>query len=326
MTSRSLDCVLLFPGQGSQRAGMGRDLLAQFQEFRAVVEEASDVLHDDMARLMADDPDGKLNLTRYTQPALLTFSHAVHRTLARRVGLKAELVAGHSLGEYSALVAIGALSFADALKAVRFRGFSMQRVAPVGAGAMAACMGELPDALVEVCRSVSTDDAFVEVANFNSPRQVVISGHATAVERALAEISRRKLGKTVKLPVSAPFHSRIMHGAAADMQQYLKTVPLRPFTARIAANVDGTLHGSRTYHKAMMASQVERPVLWSRCVEALADAAPRECTWIEVGPGQVLSDLVRQILPRTRVFRSGDVKAVRQLLDHLGGDRSLQLS
>jgi [acyl-carrier-protein] S-malonyltransferase len=202
--------VLLFPGQGSQSVGMGRELAENFSEYRETLAEASDSLGYSMEQLCFEDAQKQLNLTEYTQPALLASSVATHRVLNTRANLKGVVaVAGHSLGEYSALVCAGALNFSDALKAVRFRGQAMQRAVPVGMGAMAAYVGTQVEKVVSICRELSSATASVEPVNFNSRSQIVLSGHKEAVDAAVARIAAEKLGRGLPLPVSAPFLSLI---------------------------------------------------------------------------------------------------------------------
>ena len=181
--------VLLFPGQGSQSVGMGKELFSEFKQVQTIFEEASDTLGFNMSRLCFEDPEGKLNLTEFTQPAILTLSIAILRTLEAHKKMEFNLVAGHSLGEYSALVSIGALKFSDALKAVHFRGQAMQRAVPVGVGAMAAYLGNKCEEIPPLCKEISSINNVVEVVNFNSSGQLVLSGHKTAVEQVCAIIA-----------------------------------------------------------------------------------------------------------------------------------------
>lgn len=295
MTSSRVVCM--FPGQASQFAGMGKDLASEFREFSMTIEEASDALGLDMARLMFQDPDNQLNLTEYTQPAVLTMSYGIARVLRERAGLVPELVAGHSLGEWSALAALGALSFDFAVKAVRFRGQAMQKAVPVGTGAMVAYMGSQGDAVIELCRQHTRPDAVVEVVNFNSAQQLVLSGHKTGVEALVNLIKEQKLGKAIPLPVSAPFHSSLMKPAAEAMRTYFGTTPLQPFAGRIVANVDAAVHTKDDYTTAMLVKQVDSPVLWTQSLETLKREAGEEALWLEVGPGNVLQGLSKKTLP-----------------------------
>lgn len=309
----SLSYVLLFSGQGSQSVGMGKELAADFREFDQTLEEASDHLGYDMRKLMFEGPAEQLNLTEYTQPSILTMSTAIMRTLRERAGIEARLVAGHSLGEYSALVALEALSFGDALKAVRFRGQSMQKAVPVGVGGMAAYIGSQCDAVAELCRSESTPESVVEPVNFNSPGQLVISGHKTGVERVAAIVAERKLGKARILPVSAPFHSSLMRPAADAMRDYLTQVELRPLGGSIVANVDAKIYKQAEYTRDHLVRQVASAVLWTQSLQTIALANP-ETIWIEVGPGTVLQGLVKQTLAGTEPVGTGTAEAIRAVI------------
>ena len=307
----------LFPGQGSQVVGMGRDLSSEFSEFRLTFEEASDALGLNMSQLCFEDPEKQLSLTEYTQPAILTVSTAVARVLASRAGALFDVVAGHSLGEYSALVASGALNFADAVRAVRFRGQAMQRAVPVGIGAMAAYLGNNVERVLEICKTESKNADYsgevAEVVNFNSNSQLVLSGHKGAVERAGKTISGEKLGRVVPLPVSAPFHSSIMQPAALEMEGYLEKVQLRPLAGKIVANIDAKTYTGTQYTSAALVRQIASPVLWTQSLAELKNAhTPR--LWIEVGPGAVLQGLVKKTLEGCETLGTADTASVANTL------------
>lgn len=306
--------VLLFPGQGSQSVGMGKDLHTEFQEIRSTFEEASDVLGFNMSRLCFDDPESKLNLTEFTQPAILTLSIAILRTLEKNSGLSFSLVAGHSLGEYSALVSIGALKFADALKAVHFRGQAMQRAVPVGVGAMAAYLGSKCEEIPSICKEISAPNYVVEVVNFNSNGQLVLSGNKLAVEQACAIIAEKKLGKAKTLPVSAPFHSSLMKPAATEMNEFLKNIPLHPFEKNIVANVDAKIYSGKNYTKEILVKQIASAVLWTQTLSTIHNENS-EYTWIEVGPGKVLKGLANKTIESANCVTTHDYAAVKELLN-----------
>lgn len=316
-----MDCsrvVMLFPGQGSQSVGMGRELAENFSEYRDTLTEASDALGYSMERLCFEDPQKQLNLTEFTQPALLATSVAAHRVLQARTGLKtAVALAGHSLGEYSALVAAGGLSFSDALKAVRFRGQAMQRAVPVGVGAMAAYVGTQVERVVAICREVSSASSSVEPVNFNSKSQVVLSGHKDAVEAAVAKIASEKLGRGLPLPVSAPFHSSLMQPAAREMQDYLEKVQLSTLKTAIYANVDAQKYTSNNYSRLHLVKQIASAVLWTQTLDRMAtDEQPT--LWLEVGTGSVLQGLCKKTLDNPATAGTQDVEAMKSILTALG--------
>ncbi len=274
----------LFPGQGSQAVGMGRDLYDRSAEARALFERADAVLGFPLSRLCFEGPEEELRLTRNTQPALLVVSTAV----ARLLGHDPAAAAGHSLGEYSALVAAGALDFEDAVRLVHRRGLYMQEAVPVGAGAMAAVLGlsgeEIEGRLGEV-RSGQ-----VQIANWNSDDQIVISGEKAAVEEALALL---KAPRSVMLPVSAPFHSRLMAPAEARLAADLDATPFAAPRFPVVANVDARLVRTGEEAREALKRQVSRSVLWTRSMAVLKDLGVEAC--VECGPGKVLAGLLKRI-------------------------------
>src|SRR5436190_1723448 len=280
--------ILVFPGQGSQYIGMAEDWAAEHPEMARTLEEASDVLGMDMARLCFEDTQKQLDLTHFTQPAILAISIGILRVLTRRWSIEPAIVAGHSLGEYSALVSVGALSFSDALRTVRFRGEAMHRATPLGVGAMAAYVGEHRDQVIELCEQVSAPGSVVEVANFNSPTQTVLSGNIAAIERIEAEISRRELGALIKLPVSAAFHSSLMSHAAEDLRRWLAGIELWALRYPLCANADASIYVNDEYKTQLLVRQMTSPVLWMQSVHRINQEVPK-ALWIEMGPGKVLS-------------------------------------
>jgi [acyl-carrier-protein] S-malonyltransferase len=300
----------LFPGQGSQAVGMGRSFYDASPAARAVFEEANDALGFDLTRVIFEGPDSELALTANTQPAVLTASVAAARVCAER-GLVPALGAGHSLGEYSALVVAGALPFADAVRVVRKRGEFMQAAVPVGTGAMAAIMGlELP-AVESICKEAARGE-IVEVANINSAGQIVVAGHRGAVERAVGLAGK----KSVMLPVSAPFHCALMAPAADRLAIELEKVPVADPTFPIVRNVDAGITREAGDVVPFLLRQVASPVRWTDCVQRLA--AEGATAFVEIGPGRVLTGLVRRILDGARGHSVEDVAGLEKTLAALG--------
>jgi len=285
--------AFVFPGQGSQFAGMGKDLADSFPVAHQVFEEANDALGFDLAALCFNGPEEDLKLTANTQPAILSHSIAALRVLEQETGLKPQLVAGHSLGEYSALVCSGALAFADAVRTVRQRGTFMQEAVPVGQGAMAAIMGLDNEQLAKVCSEAAQGDV-VSPANFNSPGQVVIAGSSAAVERACELAKAAGAKRALPLPVSAPFHCALMQPAAERLQTVLAGVPVAELRVPVVTNVEAAANSDAGRVVELLVRQVCAPVRWTDSVEAMAAAGVERC--IEIGPGKVLSGLIKRIV------------------------------
>ncbi len=288
--------AFLFPGQGSQAVGMGRALAAAYPAAAAVWQEADAALGSSLSRLCFEGPEAELALTANTQPAVLTASVAAAAVLRER-GVVPDLVAGHSLGEYSALVVAGALPFAAAVRLVRKRGEFMQEAVPVGVGAMAALLGVELTVAEEVCAAAAQGEV-VGVANINAPGQTVIAGHRGAVERAVKAAAERGGRKSVVLPVSAPFHSALMKPAADRLAAELGSVAVSAPRVPVVRNVDAGLTTTADEVKPFLVRQVASPVRWTDCVERLArDGAT---VFLEVGPGRVLTGLLKRILDGAR--------------------------
>ena len=288
--------AFIFPGQGSQAVGMGRAFSETSGAAKRVFEEANDALGFDLRRVMFEGPDAELALTATTQPAVLTASVAAAAACAER-GLTPGLAAGHSLGEYSALVVAGALPLADAVRVVRRRGELMQEAVPVGTGAMAAIMGVAAGVVEQVCADAAQGEV-VEIANVNSELQIVIAGHRTAVERAVALAKERGGRKSVLLPVSAPFHCALMAPAAEGLAAALAGVKVSDPAIPVVRNVDGSVTRRAADVVPLLLRQVASPVRWTDCVQRLA--AEGASAFVEVGPGRVLSGLVRRIVEDAR--------------------------
>lgn len=305
--------AIVFPGQGSQAPGMGKDLAEKFAVARQVFEEADDALGFAISRLCFDGPAEDLQLTENTQPAILTVSVAAFRAM-QDAGIEAPaFVAGHSLGEYSALVASGALSLADAVRTVRARGRYMQEAVPVGTGAMAAVMGGELEAIERICAEARADvigGQVCSIANYNAPSQVVIAGNTEAVDRAV-ELLRGVVRKVVKLKVSAPFHCALMKPAqdrlAADLAALNFSEPAMP----VVTNVDARATTAPDELRDALVRQVSAPVRWVESMQLLIEKGVD--TFVEAGPGEVLSGLMRRISRDVKMLNVEDAASLQQL-------------
>lgn len=302
--------AFLFPGQGAQHVGMGRALAERFPCARDTFAEADAVLGTALSRLCFEGPPDVLALTEHTQPAILTHSWALTRVLADELGLRPVWAAGHSLGEFSALVAAGALAFPDALRLVRERGRAMQEAVPVGQGCMAAVLGLDPDAITAVCREAA-DGEVVSAANFNGPGQVVIAGHRAAVDRAAALAKARGAKRVIPLPVSAPFHCALMAPAARRLATLLAQVSVRAPAFPVISNVEADAYSDAASIQALLARQVTAPVRWQESVQRLAALGCRRA--LEVGPGKTLTGLAKRIAPELECAAAEDVDEIRSL-------------
>jgi [acyl-carrier-protein] S-malonyltransferase len=285
--------ALLFPGQGSQRVGMGRDLAARFEIARRTYEEADAALGFSISALCFEGPGEQLGLTHITQPAILTTSIAVLRVLQAEKGLTFDVVAGHSLGEWSALVAAGALRLTDAVRLTHLRGKLMQEAVPVGAGAMAALMALAPDKVAEVCAAASAPGEPVSPANLNGGGQIVISGAAAAVERAMAGAKAAGAKRAVKLDVSAPFHCALMQPAADGLARALADVEIAAPSVPVVTNVEAAPNTDRARIAELLVRQVTAPVRWEESIQAIAALGVTRA--FELGSGAVLKGLVKRI-------------------------------
>lgn len=291
----------VFPGQGSQKVGMGKVLYENFPLFKESFEEASDALGLDVKKLCFDGPEEELQLTKNTQPAIVTCSVATFRVLEKEFDFKPDFTAGHSVGEYSALVASGVLSFAHALKAVRLRGESMQEAVPIGKGAMAALLGPSEEQVKELCDWVEREnsDICLEAANFNCPGQTVISGHARAIEFLKDHLSefefnpKPKKVRLIPLKVSAPFHCRLMMPAQETMSEFFHGVPFKSAEIPVAQNFNASLESSGEKIKNNLIQQISQSVLWTKSIIALKDESVSR--FIEIGTGTTLSGLIKKI-------------------------------
>ncbi len=309
----------LFPGQGSQFVGMGKDLADSWSLAREVFDRADAVLEAPLSRIAWEGPEEELRLTANTQPALLAHSVAAWRVL-ERAGVRADGVAGHSLGEYSAAVAGGAMGLDDALRTVRRRGQLMQEAVPVGEGAMAAIIGLDDEGVRAACsRAAEATGQVVVPVNFNAPGQVVIAGKAAAVEAAGEACRTAGARRVVFLSVSAPFHSPLMAPAREGLQPVLEAVALRDLRVPLYRNVDARPVRTAEELRQGLVRQVDSPVLWTAIVEAMiADGFD---TFIEVGAGKVLSGLVRRVSREVRCLQAGTVDQVEAVVAELGRSR-----
>ena len=287
-----MSLAFVFPGQGSQSVGMLAQHAERDASVRATFAEASDAIGVDLWALSQDGPEEQLNRTEFTQPALLAAGVALWRVWQERGGAVPALLAGHSLGEYTALVCAGALSLADAAALVRARGQLMQAAVPAGVGAMAAVLGAEDALIAEVCAEVAGSEV-VSPANFNSPGQTVIAGNAAAVDRAIARLAERGIRKSVKLPVSVPSHCALMQDAAGQLAERVRALPWRAPSIPVVQNADATVHADVAAIQDALVRQLHQPVRWTGCVQELRRRGATAL--VECGPGKVLTGLVRRI-------------------------------
>jgi len=305
--------AFLFPGQGSQQVGMGKALADAFPAARAVFEEADATLGFSLSRLCFEGPEGELTLTANAQPAILTTSIAALRVLERETDLRADVVAGHSLGEYSALVAAGSLRLSDAVRIVHLRGKLMQEAVAPGVGAMAAILGLSRADVEAACAEAATGDGeIVTPANFNGAGQVVIAGHKAAVERACAAAKARGAKRAMPLAVSAPFHCALMRPAAERLAVALAAVPFAPLAVPVLTNVEALPNRDADRVRDLLTRQVTAPVRWEESVEAMAAMGVGEA--IEIGAGRVLAGLVKRIAPAIQVRGASDPASIAELV------------
>jgi [acyl-carrier-protein] S-malonyltransferase len=310
MTNSSSRIAFLFPGQGSQAVGMGKELAENYSVARQTFEEADEALGYKLSELCFEGPEEKLKLTEITQPAILTASVAAWRVLQEK-GLKPDFVAGHSLGEYSAHVAAGTFAFADAVRTVRNRGKYMQEAVPVGVGAMAAIIGMSSDKVNELAGDAAQGEV-CQAANINSPEQVVISGNVNAVERAIKLAHERGAKKAVSLPVSAPFHCSLMQPAQDRLAADLAALTFQNPSCPVVCNVDAAAVTSAEAARAALIRQVTGTVQWEPSVRLLIDHGAG--LFIEVGPGKVLWGLMRQIDRSKTCVMVGDEASLQKTL------------
>jgi len=306
--------AFVFPGQGSQHVGMGKDLYDNFPEVRKLYEEASDVLGYDVARLSFFGPQEELNKTIRTQPCLLLASISAYRVLSDE-GISPSVVAGHSLGEYSALVASGVFSLSDALRVTEMRGKLMQEAVPEGKGLMAAVLGLERSVIDEVCREVRS--GYVRAANYNCPGQIVISGERVAVEEAIEALKARGAKRAIPLAVSVPSHCALMEGAAKKLSEFLFLGDIKMNDPKIplVSNAEAIFLTSIDGIRASLVKQLSSAVLWEDSVREMFRANVE--VFIEVGPGTVLSGLIRRIEPSAKTLNVQDSESLKKTLEIL---------
>ena len=310
--------AFLFPGQASQYPGMGRDLAENFPESRAVFEEADAALGFSVSKLCFEGSEEALKLTENTQPSILTVSVGAYRALEARA-IVPDFVAGHSLGEYSALVAAGAVEFSAAVKLVRKRGQYMQEAVPAGEGAMAAILGLSPADVVDVCKKAAAGEV-VAPANLNSPEQTVIAGNAAAVKRAVEIASQSGAKRAVVLAVSAPFHCSLLVPAQQRLEVDLRAAAFGPLRFPLITNVDAEAVSSGEEARDALIRQVTLPVRWHESVREMIDQGVN--IFVEVGPGKVLSGLLRQIDRSVRCLNVEDAASLRSTIDKIAQARA----
>jgi [acyl-carrier-protein] S-malonyltransferase len=313
----TLKIAALFPGQGAQYPGMVRELFNEFSWTRELFEEASDSIGIDLVKLCLDGPEDELQLTANAQPAILTTSYAWYQVLAKNLDFKPSAAAGHSLGEYSALLAAGAFTLAEGVRLVRTRGTLMQSAVPRGVGKMAALLGLTDEQTQELCkRATESESSLVVPANFNSPGQVVIAGHTDAVERAelmATTVPELKARKVIPLKVSAPFHCPLMNPVAEQFVASLNTIQWKPLSFSVVHNLDAKAHKQADL-VPLLRDQIDHPVLWTQCQAELEQMGHTH--YAEMGPGKVLSGLGKRIVSKgtfVSVESAKDVKSVEVL-------------
>ena len=305
--------AFVFPGQGSQSVGMGKELCEQYEVARRVFQAADEALGFSITDLCFNGPEEELRKTVNTQPAILTMSVACYEILKEH-GITPDVVAGHSLGEYSALVAAGVLDFSDAVRLVRTRGQFMQEAVPLGQGSMAAVMGADREAVVEMCRQAEATIGPVQAVNFNCPGQIVIAGAAVAVDKAIELVKAAGAKRAIMLPVSAPFHSTLMKPAAQRLGGELESVTIRNAEIPVVANVNAQALTDVADIKLSLVAQAASPVLWEDCVTKMVDMG---CSlFVEVGPGKVLTGFTKKIAKDATTLNVEDQVSLEKSLDY----------
>jgi [acyl-carrier-protein] S-malonyltransferase len=303
--------AFVFPGQGSQYAGMGKDVAEKYPAARRVFEEIDDALGFSISKLCFEGPDEELKLTENTQPAILAVSSALHAVLEEHGATRRDLVAGHSLGEYSAIVSVGGLTPPEAAKIVRQRGRFMQEAVPVGAGGMAALIGPSVEEVREICEEAAQGEV-VSVANINAPGQIVIAGTKSGIERAIDVAKKRGVRRALPLPVSAPFHCELMKPAADRLEPILEAAPFHDLWVSLISNVDASPIGTATAVRNALVRQVAAPVRWVESVQKMVSMGVKRI--VEIGPGNVLTGLVKRIDSNVELINVSDVPSLEAFI------------
>lgn len=303
--------AFVFPGQGSQFAGMGKELAEKYPVARRVFDDIDNALGFSISRLCFEGPDEELKLTENTQPAILAVSSAIHAVLEDLGATKRDIVAGHSLGEYSAIVSVGGLTPAEAAKIVRARGKFMQEAVPVGTGGMAALLGPSVDEAKEICDEAAQGDV-LSVANINAPGQIVVAGSKAAIDRAIA-VAKSRGKRAMPLPVSAPFHCELMKPAEERLRPVLDDAHLKDLWFSVVSNVDASPIGTATAVRNALLRQVASPVRWVESVEKMISMGVRR--FVEVGPGKVLTGLIKRIDSSVELFNVSDVASLEAFVE-----------
>lgn len=309
--------AFLFPGQGSQKVGMVQDLFENYDSVKALIKEADETLGFSISKMMFEGPDTELMKTEFTQPAILTASVAVWQVLKEH-GLTPDIAAGHSLGEYSALVAAGAISFADAVHTVHLRGRFMQEAVPLGEGGMAAVIGSNPETIVKVCGEVSTEDLPVQAVNFNCPGQVVIAGATAAVEKACEALKEEGARRAIMLKVSAPFHSTLMEPAALRLKEVLDKIDIHDTAIPVVANVNAKEETKADEIRKNLVDQAAHPVHWEESIRNMV-AGGVDMT-VEAGPGTVLTGFMKKIARSVPCHHAEDAATIDEVVAALKGE------
>ncbi len=314
MKQQNYNLAFVFPGQGSQSVGMLSDLAASFPEVRQIFSEASDILGRDLWQMVSEGPAEELNQTENTQPVMLAAGVATWKVWCSKTDIRPAWMAGHSLGEYSALVCSGAMQFTDAVQLVATRGRLMQEAVPAGDGAMAAILGLEDHQVVKVCSDVAGDE-IVAAVNFNAPGQVVIAGNIAAVERAMQEAKAAGAKRAVKLPVSVPSHCLLMQGAAEKLNAQLQEIPLEIPEMTLIHNVDVAAHSAPEVICNALKEQLYKPVRWVDSIKFMEDQGVTQ--FVECGPGKVLFGLNRRIAKSAEHFAIYDTDSLNNVLEQI---------
>ena len=304
--------AFVFPGQGSQYAGMGRDVAEKYPAARKVFDDIDRALSFSISALCFDGPEDQLKLTENTQPAILAVSSAIHAVLEENGATRRDLVAGHSLGEYSAIVSVGGLTPAEGAKIVRARGKFMQDAVPVGSGAMAALIGASIEQAHEVCSEAAQGDV-VSVANINAPGQIVIAGTKAGVDRAIEIAKSKGIRRALLLPVSAPFHCALMKPAEEKLHPILDSAHFRDLWVALVSNVDASPIGTATAVRNALLRQVVSPVRWVESIQKMIAMGVRR--FVEVGPGNVLTGLIKRIDSSVELINVSDVASIEAFVE-----------